>query len=96
LVEQERSHLIVPEFEAIAIDELMRIESDRLARAIPTTNAAHIKMNRECIRRLALEQLGLPTSPFAFASSLEELQAGVDCAGCPCVVKPKMSSSGER
>ena len=78
LVEQERPHLIVPEIEAIATDELVRIEADRLARVIPTANAAHITMNRERIRVLAAEELKLPTSPYAFASSLEELQAGVD------------------
>ena len=72
LVEKERPHLVVPEIEAIATDELVRIESDGLARVIPTANAAHMTMNRERIRRLAAEQLGLPTSPFAFASSLEE------------------------
>jgi phosphoribosylglycinamide formyltransferase 2 len=95
LVLQERPHLIVPEIEAIATDELVRIEADGLARVIPTANAAHITMNRERIRRLAAEQLGLPTSPFAFASSLEELQAGADRVGYPCFVKPVMSSSGK-
>jgi phosphoribosylglycinamide formyltransferase 2 len=95
LVEKERPHLIVPEIEAIATDELVRIESDGLARVIPTANAAHITMNRERIRRLAAEQLGLPTSPFAFASSLEELQAGAEQVGYPCFVKPVISSSGK-
>ena len=95
LVEQERPHLIVPEIEAIATDELVRIEADGLARVIPTANAAHVTMNRERIRVLAAEALGLPTSPYAFASSLEEMQAGIDRIGFPCFVKPVMSSSGK-
>jgi phosphoribosylglycinamide formyltransferase 2 len=96
LVEQERPHLIVPEIEAIATDELVRIEEAGLATVIPTARAAHITMNRERIRRLAAEELKLPTSPYAFASSLEELQAAVDGGiGFPCFVKPVMSSSGK-
>jgi phosphoribosylglycinamide formyltransferase 2 len=95
LVEQERPHLIVPEIEAIATDELVRIEAEGLARVIPTANAAHITMNRERIRRLAAEDLNLPTSPYAFASSLEEMQAAIDRIGFPCFVKPVMSSSGK-
>jgi phosphoribosylglycinamide formyltransferase 2 len=95
LVEQERPHLIVPEIEAIATDELVRIEADKLATVIPTANAAHTTMNRERIRVLAAEELKLPTSPYAFASSLEELQAGVDRIGFPNFVKPVMSSSGK-
>jgi phosphoribosylglycinamide formyltransferase 2 len=96
LVEQERPHLIVPEIEAIATDELVRIEEAGLARVIPTARAAHITMNRERIRRLAAEELKLPTSRYAFASSLEELQAGIDAGvGYPCFVKPVMSSSGK-
>jgi phosphoribosylglycinamide formyltransferase 2 len=95
LVEQERPHLIVPEIEAIATDELVRIEADGLARVIPTANAAHVTMNRERIRVLAAEELKLPTSPHAFASSLEEMQAAIDEIGFPCFVKPVMSSSGK-
>jgi phosphoribosylglycinamide formyltransferase 2 len=95
LVEQERPHIIVPEIEAIATEELLRIEADKLARIIPTASAAHITMNRERIRRLAAEELKLPTSPYAFASSLEELQAVADRIGYPCFVKPVMSSSGK-
>ena len=96
LVEQERPHLIVPEIEAIATDELVRIEGAGLATVIPTAYAAHTTMNRERIRRLAAEDLGLPTSPYAFASSLEELQAAIDGGiGIPCFVKPVMSSSGK-
>ncbi|MBL8543581.1 MAG: formate-dependent phosphoribosylglycinamide formyltransferase [Hyphomonadaceae bacterium] len=95
LVELERPQLIVPEIEAIATDELVRIEADGLARVIPTANAAHITMNRERIRVLAAEALKLPTSPYAFASSLEEMQAAIDKIGFPCFVKPVMSSSGK-
>jgi len=95
LVEKERPHLIVPEIEALATDELVRIEADGLATVIPTARAAHITMNRERIRRLAAEELGLPTSAYAFASSLEELQAAAARIGFPCFVKPVMSSSGK-
>ncbi|MGE3929411.1 MAG: formate-dependent phosphoribosylglycinamide formyltransferase [Hyphomonadaceae bacterium] len=95
LVEQERPHLVVPEIEAIATDELVRIEADQLATVIPTAKAAHTTMNRERIRVLAAEELKLPTSPYAFASSLEELQAAVDRIGFPNFVKPVMSSSGK-
>jgi phosphoribosylglycinamide formyltransferase 2 len=96
LVEKERPHLIVPEIEAIATDELVRIEAEGLARVIPTANAAHITMNRERIRRLAAEECGLATSKYAFCSSLEELQKAIDGGiGYPCFVKPVMSSSGK-
>lgn len=95
LVERVRPHLIVPEIEAIATDELLRIEAEGLARVIPTARATHLTMNREGIRRLAAEELGLPTSPYAFADSLETLQTAVDTIGFPCLVKPVMSSSGK-
>lgn len=96
LVEQERPHLIVPEIEAIATDELARIEGDGLATVIPTARATQLTMNREGIRRLAAETLGLPTSGYAFAESLVELQAAIDGGiGYPCIVKPVMSSSGK-
>jgi phosphoribosylglycinamide formyltransferase 2 len=95
LVAQERPHLIVPEIEAIATDELVAIERDKLATVIPTAKAAHYTMNRERIRVLAAEELKLPTSPYAFASSLEEMQAAVDKIGFPNFVKPVMSSSGK-
>lgn len=96
LVVQERPHLVVPEIEAIATDELVRIEAEGLARVIPTANAAHITMNRERIRRLAAEDLKLPVSPYAFASSLDELRAAIDGGiGFPSFVKPVMSSSGK-
>ena len=96
LVREERPHLIVPEIEAIATDELVKIDAEGLARVIPTAKAAHYTMNRERIRRLAAEELQLPTSKFAFASMQEELQRGIDSGiGYPCFVKPVMSSSGK-
>ncbi|MFN3512700.1 MAG: formate-dependent phosphoribosylglycinamide formyltransferase [Phenylobacterium sp.] len=96
LVEAERPHLIVPEIEAIATDELVRIEAEGVATVIPTARAAQLTMNREGIRRLAAETLGLPTSPYAFASSEEELaRAAAEVTGFPCFVKPVMSSSGK-
>ncbi len=96
LIEQERPHLIVPEIEAIATDMLAEVEAEGLAEVIPTARAARLTMNREGIRRLAAEELGLPTSPYRFADSLEELQAAIDGAiGYPCIVKPVMSSSGK-
>ncbi len=96
LVEAERPHVIVPEIEAIATAELLRIERDALARVTPTALAAHLTMNREGIRRLAAEDLGLRTSPYRFADSLPQLQEAVRSAiGLPCVVKPVMSSSGK-
>ncbi len=95
LVEAERPHLIVPEIEAIATDELARIEADGLATVIPTARATQLTMNREGIRRLAAEELGLPTSPYAFATSQAELEAGAAKVGFPCFVKPVMSSSGK-
>ncbi|MBE7479717.1 MAG: formate-dependent phosphoribosylglycinamide formyltransferase [Polyangiaceae bacterium] len=95
LVLKERPHLVVPEIEAIATDELVKLEAEGLAKVIPTANAAHTTMNRERIRRLAVEA-GLPSSRHAFCSSLEELEAAVDGGiGVPCFVKPVMSSSGK-
>jgi len=96
LVEKERPQLIVPEIEAIATDMLAQIEQDKLAVVIPTARAAQLTMNREGIRRLAAEELQLPTSKYAFAESLAELQAAIDTGiGYPCIVKPVMSSSGK-
>ena len=96
LVELERPHLIVPEIEAIATDELVRIEAEGLATVIPTARAAQLTMNREGIRRLAAEELGLPTSAYAFASTEAELaEAANSVTGFPCFVKPVMSSSGK-
>jgi phosphoribosylglycinamide formyltransferase 2 len=96
LVELEKPHLVVPEIEAIATDMLVEMEKEGLAEFIPTARAAQLTMNREGIRRLAAETLGLPTSPYKFADSLAELQAAIDGGiGYPCVVKPVMSSSGK-
>jgi len=96
LIEEEQPHIIVPEIEAIATDMLVQIEHEGLARVIPTARAAQLTMNREGIRRLAAEALWLPTSPYKFADSLEELQAAIDGGiGYPCIVKPVMSSSGK-
>jgi phosphoribosylglycinamide formyltransferase 2 len=96
LVELEKPHLIVPEIEAIATDMLVEIEAAGLAEVIPTARAAKLTMNREGIRRLAAEELGLATSPYRFADSLAELQAAIDNGiGYPCIVKPVMSSSGK-
>jgi phosphoribosylglycinamide formyltransferase 2 len=96
LIEQERPHLVVPEIEAIATDELGRVEQDGIAEVIPTARAAQLTMNREGIRRLAAETLRLATSPYAFAESLEELKAAIDGGiGYPCMIKPVMSSSGK-
>ncbi len=96
LIERERPHLVVPEIEAIATDMLLDVEREGLAEVIPTARATRLTMDREGIRRLAAEELGLPTSPYAFAGSLAELQAAIDAGiGYPCLVKPTMSSSGK-
>jgi len=96
LVEAERPDLIVPEIEAIATQTLAEIEKDGLAEVIPTARATQLTMNREGIRRLAAEELGLPTSPYAFASSAEEMRAAIEGGiGFPCFIKPVMSSSGK-
>ena len=100
LIEKEKPHLVVPEIEAIATDTLVEIERDGVAEVIPTARATKLTMNREGIRRLAAEDLKLPTSPYRFADSLAELQAAIDGSdkpgiGYPCVVKPVMSSSGK-
>ncbi|HEV8129547.1 MAG TPA: formate-dependent phosphoribosylglycinamide formyltransferase, partial [Candidatus Eisenbacteria bacterium] len=95
IVERERPHLVVPEIEALATDELVRIEADGLATVIPTARATRLTMNREGIRRLAAEELGLPTSHYRFAESAAEMRAAAKELGYPCVVKPVMSSSGK-
>ena len=96
LVKQERPHLIVPEIEALNTQTLAEIESSDLAQVIPTVRAVQLTMNREGIRRLAAETLGLPTSPYAFAHSQQELQDAIDAGiGYPCFIKPTMSSSGK-
>lgn len=95
LVELEKPDLIVPEIEAIATDMLALIENDGLARVIPTARATRLTMNREGIRRLAAETLGLPTSPYRFADSLAQMRAAIEEIGYPCIIKPVMSSSGK-
>jgi phosphoribosylglycinamide formyltransferase 2 len=96
LIEKERPHLVVPEIEAIATPMLEELEAAGVVRVIPTARAARLTMDREGIRRLAAETLGLPTSPYVFCDSLAELQAAIDGKiGYPCIVKPVMSSSGK-
>ena len=94
VIEKEQPDLIVPEIEAIATDTLVELESEGFT-VIPTARAARLTMNREGIRRLAAEELGLKTSPYRFASNLEEYRAAVREIGVPCVIKPTMSSSGK-
>jgi len=95
LIEREQPHIIVPEIEAIATDMLEQIEREGIARVIPTARAARLTMNREGIRRLAAETLGLPVSPYRFADSLAEMRAAIEQIGYPCIIKPVMSSSGK-
>ncbi|CAN5854230.1 formate-dependent phosphoribosylglycinamide formyltransferase [soil metagenome] len=96
LIEADKPDLVVPEIEAIATPMLESLESAGVVQVIPTARAARLTMDREGIRRLAAETLGLPTSPYRFCDSLEELQAAIDDGiGYPCVVKPVMSSSGK-
>jgi len=101
LIEREKPDLVVPEIEALATQELQALESEGVVRVIPTARAARLTMDREGIRRLAAETLGLPTSPYVFCDSLAELQAAIDgsggkpAIGYPCIVKPVMSSSGK-
>lgn len=101
LIEREKPMLVVPEIEAIATAELQALEAEGVVRVVPTARAARLTMDREGIRRLAAETLQLPTSPYRFCDSLEELQAAIDgtdghpAIGYPCIVKPVMSSSGK-
>ena len=96
LIEREKPMLVVPEIEAIATPELQALEAEGVVRVIPTARAARLTMDREGIRRLAAETLGLPTSPYRFCDSLAELRAAIDSGiGYPCIVKPVMSSSGK-
>jgi phosphoribosylglycinamide formyltransferase 2 len=95
LIEQEKPDLVVPEIEAIATPTLVELENAGKVTVIPTARAAWLTMNREGIRRLAAEELGLATSPYRFADSLEELKAACGEIGFPCVIKPVMSSSGK-
>jgi phosphoribosylglycinamide formyltransferase 2 len=94
VVEAERPDLVVPELEAIATAELLALEAEGV-RVIPTARAARLTMDREGIRRLAAEELGLPCSPYRFAAGEEAYVAAVEAIGTPCVVKPVMSSSGK-
>lgn len=93
IIEEEKPDYIIPEIEAIATDKLVELENDGF-NVIPTAKATRLTMNREGIRRLAAETLGLPTSPYRFASTREEFDEAVREIGIPCVVKPVMSSSG--
>jgi len=96
LIEQEKPHFVVPEIEAIATDVLAEIEADGLTQVVPTARATQLTMNREGIRRLAAEELKIPTSHYAFADSYDELQTAItNRIGYPCIVKPVMSSSGK-
>lgn len=94
VIELEKPNLVVPEIEAIATPELVKLEEEGV-RVIPTARAVNLTMNREGIRRLAAEVLSLPTSPYRFADSLESYRKAVSEIGLPCVVKPVMSSSGK-
>ncbi len=96
VIEKEKPHVIVPEIEAIATDLLVELETAGVARVTPTARAAQLTMNREGIRRLAAETLGLPTSPYRFVDTEDQLRAAIDGGiGYPCVIKPVMSSSGK-
>jgi phosphoribosylglycinamide formyltransferase 2 len=95
LIELEKPDLVVPEIEAIATVMLEQLEQAGVARVIPTARAARLTMNREGIRRLAAETLGLPTSAYEFADSLNEMRAAANRIGYPCIIKPVMSSSGK-
>lgn len=94
VIEREQPHLVVPEIEAIATGELVKLEQEGY-RIIPTARAVDLTMNREGIRRLAAEELGLPVSPYRFAETREAFELAVAEIGYPCVVKPVMSSSGK-
>lgn len=95
VIEQEHPHLVVPEIEAIATDMLVALEQEGVTEVIPTARAAQLTMNREGIRRAAAEQLGLSTSPYAFADTEEAAQRACEHIGYPCFIKPVMSSSGK-
>ena len=95
IIAQERPHILVPEIEAIATELLVELEAAGQVRVTPTARAAQLTMNREGIRRLAAEQLGLPTSTYQFADSIQELELATQKVGFPCLVKPVMSSSGK-
>ncbi|WP_291379755.1 formate-dependent phosphoribosylglycinamide formyltransferase [Demequina sp.] len=94
LIDEEQPHLVVPEIEAIATEVLLEVEAEGVT-VVPTALATRLTMDREGIRRLAAEELGLPTSSYRFVDSLEALRSAVGELGTPCVVKPVMSSSGK-
>lgn len=94
LIRRERPHFVVPEIEAINTVALLELEQEGFT-VIPTARATNLTMNREGIRRLAAEELGLPTAGYRFATSLDEFRVGIGEIGLPCVVKPIMSSSGK-
>ncbi len=94
IIELEKPDYVVPEIEAIATDKLVELEAQGV-NVVPTANATHLTMNREGIRRLAAEELSLPTSPFKFADNYQDFVAAVEHVGIPCVCKPVMSSSGK-
>lgn len=95
IIELEKPDMVVPEVEAIATDTLAALEAEGLTQIIPTAKATQLTMNREGIRRLAAEELGLATSPYHFAETYEDYQAAITEIGMPCVIKPIMSSSGK-
>ncbi len=95
LIAKEKPDLVVPEIEAIHTETLVQLESEHGQKVVPTARAARLTMDREGIRRLAAEALGLPTSPYRFVDTVEEYRAAVGAIGLPCVVKPVMSSSGK-
>ena len=94
IISKEQPAYVVPEIEAIATDKLVELEEKGL-NVVPTAKATKLTMNREGIRRLASEELGLTTSPYQFADNVEDFKAAVEHVGIPCVVKPVMSSSGK-
>ncbi len=95
LVDRVRPHFVIPEIEALATDTLAELEAEDATTVVPTARAAQLTMDREGIRRLAAEELGLPTSRYRFASGADEFRDAVREIGLPCVVKPVMSSSGK-
>ncbi|WP_204869224.1 MULTISPECIES: formate-dependent phosphoribosylglycinamide formyltransferase [Nocardiaceae] len=95
VIESEAPHFVVPEIEAIATEALSVVEDRGVTTVVPTARATQLTMNREGIRRLAAEELGLPTSPYAFADSVDEVRAALEHTGFPAVIKPVMSSSGK-
>ena len=95
LIARVKPDVVIPEIEAIATETLVQLEQEQGLHVVPTAKAAYITMNRKQIRTLAAETLGLPTSPYFFASSLEEVKAQIEKVGFPCIMKPVMSSSGK-